>query len=92
VDGRVVSKSGTQVSDKSVIEIKAKSQNMYVGDALINWCMNYCALKYAKSLLSEAYNHPFFLQKIKFRTGHKLEAAIKEFGIDCDGKIALDSG
>ena len=29
---------------------------------------------------------------IKFRAGHKLEAAIKEFGIDCDEKVALDSG
>ncbi|KAF0895267.1 hypothetical protein E2562_008592 [Oryza meyeriana var. granulata] len=41
VDGRVVNKAGTQVSD---------------------------------------------------RAGHKLEAAIKELGIDCDGKVALDSG
>ena len=47
--------------------------------------------KIQKLLLSEAYNH-FFKKKIKFRAGHKLEAAIKEFGIDCDGKIALDSG
>ena len=34
----------------------------------------------------------FFQKKKKFRAGHKLEAAIKEFGIICDGKIALDSG
>ncbi|RCV37606.1 hypothetical protein SETIT_8G077200v2 [Setaria italica] len=54
VDGRVVNKSGTQVSDKSVIEIKAEIP--------------------------------------KYVSGHKLEVAIKEFGIDCDGKIALDSG
>jgi len=46
--------------------------------------------KVQKLLLSEAYNHPFF--KKKFRARHKLEAAIKVFGIDCDGKIALDSG
>jgi len=26
------------------------------------------------------------------RAGHKLEAAIKGFDIDCDGKISLDSG
>uniref|UniRef100_K3YTP2 RNA-binding S4 domain-containing protein n=4 Tax=Setaria TaxID=4554 RepID=K3YTP2_SETIT len=56
VDGRVVNKAGTQVSDKSVIEIKAE------------------------------------IPKYVCRAGHKLEAAIKEFGIDCDGKIALDSG
>ena len=49
--------------------------------------------KVHKLLLSEAYNHPFFQKnKNKFRAGHKLEAAIKEFGIICDGKIALDSG
>jgi predicted rRNA methylase YqxC with S4 and FtsJ domains len=49
--------------------------------------------KVHKLLLSEAYNNPFFSKKInKFRAGHKLEAAIKEFGIICDGKIALDSG
>ncbi|KAL6658586.1 hypothetical protein ACP70R_001553 [Stipagrostis hirtigluma subsp. patula] len=54
VDGRVVNKAGTQVSDKSVIEIKAEIP--------------------------------------KYVSGHKLEAAIKEFGVDCDGKIALDSG
>lgn len=35
---------------------------------------------------------PFFENKIKCRAGHKLEAAIKGFDIDCDGKIALDSG
>ena len=34
----------------------------------------------------------FFKKINKFRAGHKLEAAIKEFGIICDGKIALDSG
>jgi hypothetical protein len=67
---------------------------MYVGDALIDWLMNHCALKDTKvtpfrSLQSSFF---FFLKKIKFRAGHKLEAAIKEFGIDCDGKIALDSG
>ncbi|OEL21104.1 putative rRNA methyltransferase YqxC [Dichanthelium oligosanthes] len=56
VDGRVVNKAGTQVSDKSVIEIKAE------------------------------------IPKYVCRAGHKLEAAIKEFGIGCDGKIALDSG
>lgn len=56
MDGRVVNKAGTQVSDKSVIEIKAE------------------------------------IPKYVCRAGHKLEAAIKEFGIDCDGKIALDSG
>ncbi|KAG2556580.1 hypothetical protein PVAP13_8NG197500 [Panicum virgatum] len=56
VDGRVVNKAGTQVSDKSVIEIKAE------------------------------------IPKYVCRAGHKLEAAIKEFGIICDGKIALDSG
>ncbi|KAG2561005.1 hypothetical protein PVAP13_8KG003604 [Panicum virgatum] len=32
------------------------------------------------------------IPKYVCRAGHKLEAAIKEFGIDCDGKIALDSG
>jgi len=51
-----VNKAGAQVSDKSVIEIKAE------------------------------------IPKYVCRAGHKLEAAIKEFGIDCDGKIALDSG
>ncbi|XP_066366306.1 uncharacterized protein [Miscanthus floridulus] len=56
VDGRVVNKAGTQVSDKSVIEIKAE------------------------------------IPKYVCRAGHKLEAAIKGFDIDCDGKIALDSG
>ncbi|KAM3311424.1 hypothetical protein ACQJBY_031849 [Aegilops geniculata] len=56
VNGRVVNKAGTQVSDKSVIEIKAE------------------------------------IPKYVCRAGHKLEAAIKEFGVDCDGKIALDSG
>uniref|UniRef100_A0A0D9WT30 RNA-binding S4 domain-containing protein n=2 Tax=Leersia perrieri TaxID=77586 RepID=A0A0D9WT30_9ORYZ len=56
VAGRVVNKAGTQVSDKTVIEIKAE------------------------------------IPKYVCRAGHKLEAAIKEFGIDCDGKIALDSG
>jgi 23S rRNA (cytidine1920-2'-O)/16S rRNA (cytidine1409-2'-O)-methyltransferase len=52
-------------------------------------------LQYTKLLLSEAYNHPLslpFKNKIKCRAGHKLEAAIKGFDIDCDGKIALDSG
>ena len=34
----------------------------------------------------------FFKNKIKYRAGHKLEAAIKGFAINCDGKIALDSG
>ncbi|KAM0904033.1 hypothetical protein ACQ4PT_018269 [Festuca glaucescens] len=56
VNGRVVNKAGTQVSDKSVIEIKAE------------------------------------IPKYVCRAGHKLEAAIKEFGVDCDGKVALDSG
>jgi 23S rRNA (cytidine1920-2'-O)/16S rRNA (cytidine1409-2'-O)-methyltransferase len=56
VDGRVVNKAGTQVSDKSIIEIKAE------------------------------------IPKYVCRAGHKLEAAIKEFGIDCDEKVALDSG
>uniref|UniRef100_A0A453HGI2 Ribosomal RNA methyltransferase FtsJ domain-containing protein n=1 Tax=Aegilops tauschii subsp. strangulata TaxID=200361 RepID=A0A453HGI2_AEGTS len=56
VNGRIVNKAGTQVSDKSVIEIKAE------------------------------------IPKYVCRAGHKLEAAIKEFGVDCDGKIALDSG
>ncbi|VAI02803.1 unnamed protein product [Triticum turgidum subsp. durum] len=56
VNGRVVNKAGTQVSDKSVIEIKAE------------------------------------IPKYVCRAGHKLEAAIKEFRVDCDGKIALDSG
>uniref|UniRef100_A0A0D3HK43 RNA-binding S4 domain-containing protein n=1 Tax=Oryza barthii TaxID=65489 RepID=A0A0D3HK43_9ORYZ len=50
VDGRVVNKAGTQVSDKSIIEIKAE------------------------------------IPKYVCRAGHKLEAAIKEFGIDCDEK------
>lgn len=27
-----------------------------------------------------------------FRAGHKLEAALKEFNVDCVGKIVLDSG
>ena len=54
-------------------------------------------MQYTKLLLSEAYNDPLSLSrslknKIKCRAGHKLEAAIKGFDIDCDGKIALDSG
>lgn len=73
---------------------RLKSQNMYVGDALINWLklivlwniQNYSFLKLTIILLLLLKN------KTKFRAGHKLEAAIKEFGIDCDGKIALDSG
>ncbi|KAF3330880.1 rRNA methyltransferase YqxC [Carex littledalei] len=56
VDGKVVNKAGTPVSDKSVVEIKA------------------------------------VIPKYVCRAGHKLEAALKEFNVDCVGKIALDSG
>jgi len=65
---------------------------MYVGDALINWLINHCALKDTKVTPFRSLQSFFQKKKIKFRAGHKLEAAIKEFGIDCDGKIALDSG
>lgn len=33
-----------------------------------------------------------FISFVKFRGGHKLEAAIEHFGVDVSGKIALDSG
>ncbi|XP_078149781.1 bacterial hemolysin-like protein [Carex rostrata] len=56
VDGKVVNKAGTPVSDKSVVEIKA------------------------------------VIPKYVCRAGHKLEAALKEFNVDCVGKIVLDSG
>lgn len=69
---------------------------MYVGDALINSLNFFLICNIQKLLRSEAYNHPisFFFKKnnIKCRAGHKLEAAIRGFDIDCDGKIALDSG
>ena len=65
---------------------------MCVGDALINWPINHCALKDTKVTPFRSLQSFFQQKKIKFRAGHKLEAAIKEFGIDCDGKIALDSG
>lgn len=32
------------------------------------------------------------LPALLHRAGHKLEAAIEEFGIDVSGKVALDSG
>ncbi|XP_024020852.1 uncharacterized protein LOC21390827 [Morus notabilis] len=56
VDGKVVNKAGTSVSEKAVVEIRAK------------------------------------VPKYVCRAGHKLEAAIEEFGIDVSGKVALDSG
>jgi len=65
---------------------------MCVGDALINWLINHCALKDTKVTPFRSLQSFFQQKKIKFRAGHKLVAAIKEFGIDCDGKIALDSG
>ena len=74
------------------LKLRLKSQNMCVGDALINWLINHCALKDTKVTPFRSLQSFFFKTKIKFRAGHKLEAAIKEFGIDCDGKIALDSG
>ena len=65
---------------------------MYVGNALINWpIINHCALKGTKATPFRSLQSSFFLKK-KFRARHKLEVAIKVFGIDCDGKIALDSG
>ncbi|EHA8586689.1 putative rRNA methyltransferase YqxC [Cocos nucifera] len=56
VDGRVVNKAGTSVSDKSIVEIKAE------------------------------------VPKYVCRAGYKLEAAIEQFGVNVDGKVALDSG
>ncbi|KAJ3703734.1 hypothetical protein LUZ61_007439 [Rhynchospora tenuis] len=56
VDGKVVHKAGTPVSEKSVVEIKA------------------------------------VIPKYVCRAGHKLEAALKEFNVDCVGKVVLDSG
>ncbi|KAJ3671540.1 hypothetical protein LUZ60_007619 [Juncus effusus] len=56
VDGKIVNKAGTPVSDKSIVEIKA------------------------------------VVPKYVCRAGHKLEAALTDFGVDCTGKIALDSG
>jgi hypothetical protein len=64
---------------------------MYVGDALINWLVNCIVFAKTQNTPFWSLQSPSFVWK-KFRAGHKLEAAIKEFDIDCDGKIALDSG
>lgn len=87
VNGKVINKAGTPVSEKAVVEIIAEVPKYvcrWSHQALFTWN------KISAATLMKLYCCLSFL--CLHRAGHKLEGAIEQLGVDVDGKVALDCG
>lgn len=87
VNGKVINKAGTPVSEKSVVEIMAEIPKYvcrWSHQSLFTW----------NNVSTETLTKPncFFGFLYLCRAGHKLEGAIEQLGVDVAGKVALDSG
>lgn len=94
VDGKVVNKAGTPVSDKSVVKIMAEVPK-YVCRWLLHFNNPTCTLLYENSFTDKTLAIPLVIictSVYPSRAGHKLEAAIEQLDIDVSRKVALDSG
>lgn len=89
VNGRVVNKAGTPVSDKSNVEINAEIPK-YVCRWLLHETNSWGQILFSSlhNLLTSSVHWSSFL----LRAGYKLEAAIEQLGVEVEGKVALDSG
>lgn len=95
VDGKVVNKAGTPVSDKAVVEIIAEVPKYvcrWLLPATIYLISLFCEFNFCTNIDETQKFNLYCLFIHEFRAGHKLEAAIEKLGIDVSGKVALDSG